>query len=116
MGAPLCHFELMSNDPARCKRFYGDLFGWEFDDTSMPEYTMINTGSEPGGGLMQRPEQAPCPALNVYFMVEDIDATLTKAGVAGAQVCVPKTPIPGTGWFAMILDPEGIPVGLFQTL
>jgi predicted enzyme related to lactoylglutathione lyase len=115
MAAPLCHFEFMSDSPEKCKSFYAGVFGWEFDDSSMPGYTMVNTGKEPGGGLMQRPAEAPHPALNVYFMVDDIEATLDKVKGAGGTVVVPKTPIPNVGAYAIFLDPEEICVGIFQS-
>ena len=114
MGAALCHFEFMSDDPARCKAFYADVFGWEYDDKSMPDYTLVKTGEEPDGGVMKRPAEAPAPALNVYFMVDDIEATLGKVRQGGGGVIVPKTPIPNVGAFAMFSDPEGIVVGVFQ--
>jgi len=60
--------------------------------------------------------EAPPPVCRIHAVFESSDATPAKAVAAGPQVCVPKTPIPGTGWFAMILDPENIPVGLFETL
>jgi uncharacterized protein len=114
MGAPLCHFELMTDNPEECKAFYTKVLGWEFADCGMPGYTMIHTGQQPDGGMMERPAQAPRAALNVYFMVEDIAATLSKVEKAGGRVIVPKTPIPNVGSFAMIADPEGIVVGIFQ--
>jgi len=115
MGAPLCHFEFMSDNPEKCKAFYAGVFGWKFDDTSMPGYTGVDTGKEPCGGLMKRPEQAPRPTLNVYFMVENIETTLGKVQKAGGQIVVPKTPIPNVGAFAVFADPEGIVVGIFQS-
>ena len=114
MGAPLCHFEFTSDDPAGCKAFYAGVFGWEYDDNSMPDYTLVKTGSEPDGGLMKRPAEAPTPALTVYFMVDDIEATLGKVREGGGCVIVPKTPIPNVGAFAVFSDPEGIVVGIFQ--
>ena len=114
MANPLCHFEFMTADPQKCRAFYGKVFGWEFDDQSMSGYTMIKTGADPCGGLMQRPNECPQSALNVYFMVDDIDAALKAAEAAGGQIIVPKTPIPDVGHFAMMGDPEGIVVGLFQ--
>ena len=115
MGAPLCHFEFMSDSPAECKAFYAGVFNWQFDDESMPDYTLIRTKKEPGGGVLKRPADAPGPALNVYFMVDDIDATLQKVQRGGGRVVVPKTPIPNVGAFAMFADPEGIVVGIFQS-
>ncbi|HNQ24248.1 MAG TPA: VOC family protein [Phycisphaerae bacterium] len=114
MANPLCHFELMTGDMAACKAFYGGLFDWQFDDRSMPGYTLINAGVEPTGGMMAKPPQAPGSCLSVYFLVDDIDATLAKASALGGSVIVPRTPIPGTGAFAMIADPEGIVFGILK--
>jgi hypothetical protein len=114
MPNPLCHFEFMSNDPAKCRKFYGEVFDWKFDESAMPGYTLVQTGSEPGGGIFQKPPHAPGVCLNIYFLVQDIDATLAKATQRGAKVIVPKTPIPHHGQFAMFTDLEGIAVGLFQ--
>jgi uncharacterized protein len=114
MGNPLCHWELMVSDVKKAKAFYGKVFEWKFDDKSMPGYTVIQTGREPGGGMMAKPPEAPCCALSQYFLVEDIEKTLAKAVKAGGKVAVPKTPIPGVGSFAMLLDPDGICVGIFR--
>jgi len=115
MGAPLCHFEFSSDDPGKCREFYAGVFGWEFDDKSMPDYTLIDTGTKPGGGLMKRPPEAPTPALSAYFMVDDINETLEKVRQGGGRVIVPKTPIPNVGEFAVFADPEGIVVGVFRS-
>ena len=115
MGAPLCHFEFMTDNPEKCKAFYTKVLGWEFVDCGMPGYTMVRTGGKPEGGMMQRPPQAPHPALNVYFMVDDIEAVLDKVTKSGGTVIVPKTPIPNLGSFAIFADPEGIVVGVFKS-
>ncbi len=119
MGNPLCHFELMVMDPGRAKEFYGKVFDWTFqswgDDAPM-EYDMVDTGAEPGGGMMKKPAEAPHPALSVYFLVDDVDATLAKAQEAGGTMIVPKMEIPGIGWHGMFMDPDGIPVGVFQEM
>jgi predicted enzyme related to lactoylglutathione lyase len=114
MGNPIVHFELMVNDMARAKSFYSSIFDWAIDDSAIPGYSMITTGEPPAGGMMARPEMAPMCALNVYFGVADVDATLAKAVAAGATLVVPKTEIPGMGHWAMFADLDGIPVGIFQ--
>ena len=115
MPAPLCHFEFMTADPEACRKFYASALGWEFDNSSMPEYTLINTGSEPGGGIMKRPDPAPASSLNVYFLVDDIAATLERITAGGGTVHCGETEIPGIGWYAFAADPEGITFGLFKT-
>ena len=116
MAQTICHFEFMSNDPTRSRAFYGQIFDWKFDDASMPGYVHINTGAQPGGGIMAKPKEAPGPALNVYILVESIEETLGKVRRAGGTIIGEKTLIPGMGHWAMFLDPEGICLGLFEPL
>lgn len=113
MANPIIHWELMVTDPARATLFYQRVFDWTFTPSG-PEYTLIDTGSPPGGGLLQRPRGVPTSALNSYFEVASIDQTLRNAVEAGATVIVPRTEIPGIGWFAMFLDPDRIPIGIMQ--
>lgn len=114
MPNPLCHFEVMTKDVAKCKAFYSSVFAWTFDDKTMPGYTLVHTGQEPTGGIFEKPAEAPHACLNVYFTVQDLEKTLAKAGELGGKTLVPKTPIPGVGHFAMFTDPEGVPVGIMQ--
>jgi predicted enzyme related to lactoylglutathione lyase len=105
----------MTTEPEKCKAFYGAVFDWKFDDASMPGYTLVNTGAEPSGGVFSKPDEAPGPCINVYFQVDDVDATLGKVTEHGGQVLVPKTAIPNVGYFGMFTDPEGMPVGIMQS-
>jgi len=113
MPNALCHFEFLTGDAARCKAFYGAVFGWKFDDASMPGYTLVETGHEPSGGILHDPlENSPC--INVYFKVENIERILENARTNGGKVLVEKSPIPGIGHFAMFSDPDGIVIGIMQ--
>jgi predicted enzyme related to lactoylglutathione lyase len=114
MGNPISHWELMVGDLAKGKEFYSSIFDWEFDETAFPGYSMIKTGTDPGGGMMAKPDMAPASALNTYFQVDDVEVTLAKATAAGATVIAPKTAIPGVGYWAMFADPDGIPIGILQ--
>jgi len=114
MSNPLCHFDFLTGDPAKFQAFYGSVFGWEFDDESMPGYSLINAGTEPTGGMAKMPEGSPGACINVYFQVNDIETTLKKAEEQGAKVLVPKTQIPNVGHIALFADPEGIPIGILE--
>jgi len=113
------HFEIPANQPEALTRFYSDLFGWTFHKAPMdgPAYWLCDTGSdEPGinGAVMQRQSpQQPC--VN-YVNVASVDAAIEKATQLGAQVALPKSPIPGVGAIAVIIDPEGNPCGLWEQL
>ncbi len=104
----------MSNDPQACRAFYGAVFDWRFDDASLPGYTLIDAGGEPSGAIFPKPDSAPGPCLNIYFQVADIDTTLHRVTENGGRIVVNKTRIPGTGFFAMFADPEGLVVGIMQ--
>ena len=69
---------------------------------------------EPGvnGGMMRRqvPQQMP---VN-YVSVESVDESVAKAKALGATVVVEKMPVPGMGWFAQLIDPQGNPFAVWQ--
>lgn len=119
------HFEIHADDPARAIAFYEKLLGWsfhKFEGGPMP-YWLITTGPDgtPGinGGLHPRlgPKPVPEQAVIGYVCtvdVDNVDAYVTRATAAGANVCVPKMPIPGVGWLAYVTDSEGNILGLLQ--
>ena len=111
MANPIGHFEFMVNDTDKAKAFYGKIFDWKFED--VPNYTMIDTGDGPKGGMMKKPDSAPHCSLNVYFVVEGIDGALDRVKAAGGNVVIGRTEIEVGSW-AMFVDPDGIPVGLFE--
>jgi predicted enzyme related to lactoylglutathione lyase len=80
------------------------------------EYWFVITGPDdtPGinGGLSAR--QAPESRVVNTVEIQDLDGTLTRVTDAGGQVVVPRSPIPGVGWFAQFADPEGNLFGLMQ--
>ena len=49
-----------------------------------------------------------------YYTVDDIDGYLDRATSLGATIVVPKTPVPGVGFFAELRDPLGQPCGLWE--
>ena len=66
------------------------------------------------GGLMARPHAQAPPHRLAYVMVQNVDATAEQARQLGANLCLPPTDIPTVGRIAIITDPEGAPVGIFQ--
>lgn len=115
MNHILCHFEIPADDPAALAAFYRELFGWTIEPMGGHDgYWGISTGPEPaiGGGMMAR--QHPQHQPTNYILVEDVDAYLAKAVALGATALMPRTEIPGIGAFALIADPSGNCLGLFQ--
>jgi predicted enzyme related to lactoylglutathione lyase len=119
----IVHFEIPFDDKKRAMTFYSDVFGWKLTDMAEMSYVMAETVAvddkqtpkEPGainGGLFQRPKEAPHPVI--YAGVASVEQTLKKVQAAGGKVVTPKTPIPGMGAFARVIDPEGNVIGLFE--
>jgi uncharacterized protein len=105
--------ELNTRDPEAAKAFYGAVFGWGFEDIEMGEagtYTRLLLGGNLVGGMLNMaergvPEQVPAH-WQVYFAVEDTDATVEKAKASGGSVMVEPLDIPA-GRFAILADPFG---------
>ena len=119
----IVHFEIPFDDKKRAMKFYSEVFGWKLTDMAEMSYVMAETVAvddqrtpkEPGainGGLFQRPKEAPHPVI--YAGVESVEQTLKNVQAAGGKVVTPRTPIPGMGAFARVVDPEGNVIGLFE--
>ncbi len=105
--------ELNTRDLAGAKEFYGAVFGWTFEDNDMGEagtYTTISLGEDMVGGILNMtergvPEEVPAH-WQVYFAVEDTDATVGQATELGGSVMVPPMEVPA-GRFSILVDPHG---------
>ena len=114
------HFEIPADDVERSKKFYAELFGWKiekFTGQTPMDYWMVMTGREEGkmgvdGGMMQR--QMPQQQTIVYIDVPAVDEYVDKVKRLGGSVVVPKTAIPGDGYFAVCLDTENNGFGLWE--
>lgn len=115
-GAP-CWVDLMSSDPERSKAFYGTLFGWTADapNPDFGGYTNLRHGGDVVAGLMQAtPDMGAADVWSVYLAVEDAAATVAAAERSGASVLVPATEIGTLGSMAVVADPGGAAVGVWQ--
>jgi len=110
----VCFFEIPADDMDSLSEFYGQMFNWKFE--SIPggfRYSHIDMGQElPKGGLTARQDAEHIPVN--YVLVESIDASLEKAQQLGAKAVVSKKPVPGAGWFAVLHDPQGNRLGLWE--
>ena len=111
----IVHWELPTANGEVTRKFYGDLFGWEFTHSDDPEYWSFSTGSV-GGGLANVSDQIKPGDIVVYIESDDIDADLKKITAAGGAVVMPTMEIPTVGWFAIFTDPTGNPLALFKAL
>jgi predicted enzyme related to lactoylglutathione lyase len=113
---PIVHVEFSTNDNEASGKFYSALFGWEIQHFPELNYTMFNPKDGPGGGFSQVSETNPAGSVLVHVETDDIDATLAQVAALGGKILVPKTEIPGQGWFGIFSDPTGNQVGVYTAL
>lgn len=113
----IAHVELPSDELGRARTFYSELFGWEFQSMpDFPDYEMFRSGpGEMGGAIGLRGTTAP-DKPRIYVDVDSIDETLSMVEGLGGSVAVPKTEVPGMGWYAAITDSEGSEIGIWESL
>ncbi len=112
----IIHVEFSTSDREASGKFYSELFGWKVQQIPEMNYATFDTGEGVGGGLNPVQEGYPAGTVAVYVQSDDIEATLEKAEALGGKTIVPKSEIPGVGWFAFFADPTGNQIGLLTTL
>lgn len=110
----LVHVEFASDDPGRTRRFLADVFGWEFQETPVREYYVFATPTGPGGAVTKCSEERPTGLLD-YILSTDIERDLRRVEQAGGKVRRGKTEVPNLGWWALIEEPTGTPIALFES-
>ena len=111
-----CHVELPVKDKARAKTFYGEVFGWKFQDVSEMDYTLFTTpGGVVGGGFFTPSKEMPDKVIN-YITVKSIEETAERVTKFGGKTLGPKMEIKGQGMMMHLADSEGNMIALWQQL
>lgn len=122
----VAHFEIYADEPTKLQQFYKNMFEWSFEPVPGMDYTMVKTvETDPkgtptqtggiNGGLLKRPEGYDGKAWVNYVNVDSVEQAVTRAKTLGASVTKEKSPVPGMGWFAMLIDPQGNPFAVWQS-
>jgi uncharacterized protein len=123
MGQPVVHFEIIGNDPAKLRGFFGELFNWEYDTSGAVAETVseptdygfidlltTSDGSGIRGGVGGG--QAYDPHIVLYVGVPDVEAALSKAEALGGQRKIGPVTSPNGLVIGQFTDPEGNLIGL----
>lgn len=113
--------DLTTTDQPAAKAFYSELFGWDAVDNPVGEgmvYSMMQIGGKDVAAISpqmqaQRDAGAP-PAWNSYVTVESVDASADRAGKLGATVMAPPFDVMDVGRMAIIQDPQGAVLELWE--
>ncbi len=102
--------ELHARDWEKSFSFYEGLFGWKkeepMDMGPMGTYQIFSIGGAPAGGMFNNAD-APAPFWLYYFVVDNIDAAVTRLTDAGGKVTNGPTQVPGDMWIVQAFDPQG---------
>lgn len=113
-GLP-CWVDLSVHDVDGAVKFYREVLGWEFAETSAEYggYRMASLGGVEAAGI--GPQQGDYPSYWVlYFATDDVDALATRAKQSGGSVFVEPFDVVTQGRMAILTDPTGAFFGAWQ--
>lgn len=115
MGRPIVQWQILAKSPENLAAFYEKLFDWNSNTDNALGYRTVNTNSENGigGGFWQNPPDGNS-MVTLYVGVENVQEYADKAVELGGKIIIPPQMLPDGDEMAVILDPEGIPVGLIK--
>src|SRR5215210_7328845 len=117
-GVP-CWADTAQPDPQAAVAFYGDLFGWEFEDV-MPSDSPLRyfiariRGGDVAAVASPPPGAPPRAAWNTYVWVTDVDATAGRVRAAGGRVLREPGDVGDHGRMAVFADPAGAAFSVWQ--
>jgi predicted enzyme related to lactoylglutathione lyase len=109
--------ELTTSDPEASRRFYGELFGWEFQVGSAEtmHYTTCLVRGHRVAGMAGDPAPAGTPtAWTTYLASGDVDDTARRVTAAGGRLTTGPTDVMDQGRMVIAIDPTGAVFGLWQ--
>jgi uncharacterized protein len=118
-GVP-CFVDAFTPDLDAARRFYTGVFGWEFAGPGpMPgdpsgEYHVARVRDADVAGLGSMPSPQTPVVWNTQVAVDDVEAVAELAATAGGSVVVEPVDAPPAGRLAVIADPAGATVTVWQ--
>lgn len=110
-----CWEQLDTSDVDSAVAFYRKVYGWEKRGFGAGDGEIVTfyAGETPVAAVMQTPPGVP-PHWMTYVVVENLSASRERVRTLGGQVTVEAIPVPRIGTIAVINDPHGASIGLFE--
>ena len=109
--------DLVTDDVAAARKFYGGLFGWTFNN--LGDYTVAANEERPMCGMFQRPRPADRPEARPrwfgYISVKNVSKAQRAVIDSGGKVLVAAHKMPKRGEQAVFADPEGAVFGVVKS-
>jgi predicted enzyme related to lactoylglutathione lyase len=114
----ITYVEIPSLDLKKAEAFFRKIFGWSFEPMrgSTEVLLLRNPGPGPGALLFKTKSIPKKPGVIVHIEVDNIDEKLRAIRKARGREILPKTFVPGQGWYAYFATPDGCTLALWQAL
>lgn len=115
IGSP-CWVDLMTSDTERGRSFYGQLFGWTAEEPAEEfggYFSFTKDGVRVAGCMASQPGGGP-DIWSVYLASDDAEKTVDAATANGGQVHVQPMVVGDLGTMAVLGDPGGAGIGVWQ--
>jgi predicted enzyme related to lactoylglutathione lyase len=117
--------DLLTNTPGESRRFYGELFGWEFENPGIDigvggegAYMLVRHNGHLIGGIVDTKSFGERENISQWITtmsVSDIDAAVDRVVAAGGNVMTPPQSIGSRGRMAVVADVTGAIFAMVQT-
>ena len=113
-------YDLLTNDLEGSKHFYGELFGWTFDDggEESPVFTTILHNGRPIGGIADTREMQQDVNVSQWvsnLSVPDVDRAVEKVLRLGGSVSGEPQDLPHRGRVAVVRDDQNALLALVSS-
>jgi predicted enzyme related to lactoylglutathione lyase len=111
--------DLSTSDAEAAKKFYGELFGWEFedmptsDDDDAMTYSMASLDGKTVAALFKGDGSLPVH-WNSYVTVEDVDGMAEQVSELGGELTAEPMDVMEAGRMLVLQDPTGAFLNLWQ--
>jgi uncharacterized protein len=115
-----CWVELGTTDPAAAKAFYQSLLDWETEDMPAGEitYTIARRRGKDVAGIYALPPEQRAQGVPPHWLshvaTDNADETVQRAEQLGATVAMPPFDVMDVGRMALLHDPSGALVSVWQ--
>ena len=117
MANSVVHFEIFAANVDQARKFYEQVFSWQFEPGGPPDFYHIVTGPQTDPGLKlgllakrTRPvadKEASTNAFRCTISVSSITETMAAVEAAGGKLCSAVVEIPEVGKVCEIADTDG---------
>lgn len=110
--------DLSTSDASAARDFYAKLFGWKVEVNPDPQYggyALAKIGGKDVAGIGPKQMAEQPSAWMVYIGTPDVEDTVKKAQAAGGNVIVAPMSVGDQGKMAIIQDPSGGVIGVWQS-